>query len=51
MEQLTIIVPSRRLVLLRMGVSFDHDAARNHTFALAADLLEAQAPAGAALAH
>jgi len=46
MEQFTIVVPSRNFVLVRMGVSFDHDTARNHAFALAAEWLDAQ-PAAA----
>jgi CubicO group peptidase (beta-lactamase class C family) len=38
-EQLMVIVPSRKLVLLRMGVSFDTELARRQVFQLVADLL------------
>jgi hypothetical protein len=34
-----VIVPSRKLVLLRMGVSFDTELARRQVFQLVADLL------------
>ena len=38
--QFVIVVPSRNLVVLRMGVAFDKDLSRNQTFALVADLIE-----------
>jgi CubicO group peptidase (beta-lactamase class C family) len=38
-EQLMVIVPSRRLVVLRMGVAFDTDRARRQVFQLVIDLL------------
>lgn len=40
MGQFMIIVPSRNLVVLRMGVAFDKALARNQAFATAADLLD-----------
>ncbi|HEX7479226.1 MAG TPA: serine hydrolase [Polyangiales bacterium] len=39
MGQLLIIVPSRQLLVLRMGASFDEDLTVEQTFALATDLL------------
>lgn len=42
MGQFTVVVPSRNLVVLRMGVAFDKTLARNQTMALVADLLEAR---------
>ena len=44
MGQIMVVVPSRQLVVLRMGVAFDKDVAREQVFALVADLLAAQAP-------
>lgn len=41
MGQFMVVVPSRQLVVLRMGVAFDKDLARTQTMALAADLLAA----------
>lgn len=41
MGQFIVVVPSRNLVVLRMGVAFDKTLARNQTMALVADLLEA----------
>lgn len=40
MGQFMVVVPSRNLVVLRMGVAFDKELARKQTMALAADLLE-----------
>ena len=40
-EQLMVIVPSRKLVVLRMGVAFDADLANRQVFQLVADLLAA----------
>lgn len=42
MGQFTVVVPSRNLVVLRMGVAFDKTLARQQTMALVADLLEAR---------
>lgn len=39
MGQFMVVVPSRGLVVLRMGVAFDKTLARTQTFALVADLL------------
>ena len=39
MGQFLIVVPSRGLLVLRMGVSFDEGGAMDRTFELAADLL------------
>lgn len=41
MGQFVVVVPSRNLVVLRMGVAFDKTLARNQTMALVADLLAA----------
>lgn len=41
MGQFMVVVPSRQLVVLRMGVAFDKDLARDQTMSLTADLLEA----------
>lgn len=40
MGQFTVIVPSRNLVVLRMGVSFEKDDARRRVFEAVADLVE-----------
>jgi len=42
MGQFIVVVPSRDLVVLRMGVAFDKTLARNQTMALVADLLAAR---------
>ncbi|MGH6646840.1 serine hydrolase domain-containing protein [Aquabacterium sp.] len=42
MGQFIVVVPSRNLVVLRMGVAFDKTLARNQTMALVADLLQAR---------
>ncbi len=42
MGQFIVVVPSRKLIVLRMGVAFDKDLSRVQTFSLVADLLEAQ---------
>ena len=41
MGQFVVVVPSRNLVVLRMGVAFDKTLARTQTMALVADLLAA----------
>ena len=40
MEQFMVIIPSRNLVVLRMGVAFDKPLARNLVFAAVADMLD-----------
>ena len=42
MGQFMVVVPSQRLVVLRMGVAFDKDFARAQTFTLVAELIEAE---------
>lgn len=42
MGQFIVVVPSRNLVVLRMGVAFNKDLARTQTMALVADLLAAR---------
>lgn len=42
--QLTVVVPSRRLVVVRMGVAMAGEAARNDVFALVTDLALAARP-------
>lgn len=40
MGQFMVVVPSRNLVVLRMGVAFDKTRARNQVFAAVADMLD-----------